>query len=429
MNPVTLFRVVRDCYIADGAKANFWKARSLAVEISRLFRRENRRFLGRVIQEQMLHLFGSVRPIEGAASERAHAAMAWLLRAQQATEDDGVSFGFFPCSTELDGWKPSYPETTGYIITSLLAYADRYDDESVRAAALRMAYWEVAVQMDSGAVQGGPVCRRDRQTPAAFNTGMVLDGWCSAYEATRDTRILDAARRAANFLVGDLDDQGYFRTNGAFVPAGEIKTYSCLCAWAIYRFGELTGEARYRDEAIRCIEAALRQQRSNGWIAHNCLTRSEAPLTHTIGYALQGILEVGIAAARPDFIGAVRAAFDRIRERIRPTGYLPGRFYDDWEPAQLSSCLTGSAQLAIVGYRLYDRFNDEVYRRAADRLLNFLKALQTLDPRDAAIHGALAGSFPLLGAYMRAGYPNWATKYLLDALMIQDRIENPRATW
>jgi hypothetical protein len=350
------------------------------------------------------------------------------MRAQQATDDDGVSCGYFPCSAEPGGWKPSYPETTGYIVTSLLTYADRYDDDSVRAAALRMAYWEVAVQMDCGAVQGGPVCRRDQQTAAAFNTGMVLDGWCSAYEATRDTTILSAARRAADFLVGDLDDRGYFRTNGAFVPAGEIKTYSCLCAWAMYRFGDLTGDAHYRDEAIRCIEAALRQQRPNGWIAHNCLTRSQAPLTHTIGYALQGILEIGVAAGRPDFVSAVRAAFDRIRERIRPAGYLAGRFYDDWAPAQLSSCLTGSAQLAIVGYRLYEHFGEEEHRWAADRLVNFLKALQTLDLRDAAIHGALAGSFPLLGAYMRAGYPNWATKYLLDALMIQERIEQRAVT-
>ena len=427
MNAATLIRIARDCYLADGPKGSYWKARSLAVEIWRLSRRENRRFLGRVIREQMLHLTGSVRPIEGATNERARAATAWLLRAQAATEDDGVSFGYFPCGTEPGGWKPSYPETTGYIITSLLAYASRYDDESVRAAALRMAYWEVGVQMDSGAVQGGPVCRRDQQTPAAFNTGMVLDGWCSAYQATRDAVILAAARRAADFLVGDLDDRGYFRTNGAFVPAGEMKTYSCLCAWAMYRFGDLTGEERYRDEAVRCIEAALQQQRPNGWIAHNCLTRSEAPLTHTIGYALQGILEVGIAAARPDFIGAVRAAFDRIRERIGPAGYLPGRFYDDWEPAQLSSCLTGSAQLAIVGYRLFDHFADAVYRCAADRLLNFLKALQTLDPHDATFHGALAGSFPLFGAYMRAGFPNWATKYLLDALMIQERIESAHA--
>jgi uncharacterized protein YyaL (SSP411 family) len=122
-------------------------------------------------------------------------------------------------------WRPSYPETTGYIITSLLNFASRYDDPNARDAALRMANWEVSIQMFSGAVQGGPVVARQQQTAAAFNTGIVLDGWCSAYEETCDAALLDAARRAGDFLVDDLDDAGYFRTNGAFVKAGDIKTY------------------------------------------------------------------------------------------------------------------------------------------------------------------------------------------------------------
>jgi len=34
----------------------------------------------------------------------------------------------------------------------------------------------------------------------------------------------------------------------------------------------------------------------------------------------------------------------------------------------------------------------------------------------------------VFGEYMRAGYPNWATKYLLDALMLQERLGERRAT-
>lgn len=33
-----------------------------------------------------------------------------------------------------------------------------------------------------------------------------------------------------------------------------------------------------------------------------------------------------------------------------------------------------------------------------------------------------AGSFPLSGGYMRAGYLNWATKYFLDPLLLQHRL-------
>jgi hypothetical protein len=96
-------------------------------------------------------------------------------------------------------------------------------------------------------------------------------------------------------------------------------------------------------------------------------------------------------------------------------------FYSDWEPASFYSCLTGAAQIAVVCYRLSQETQIDRYRLAGDRLLNYLKPLQVLNSPLSAINGAIPGSFPLLGKYMRAGYPNWATKYYLDALVLQDR--------
>jgi hypothetical protein len=48
-----------------------------------------------------------------------------------------------------------------------------------------------------------------------------------------------------------------------------------------------------------------------------------------------------------------------------------------------------------------------------------LKSLQVVDTADPALDGAIPGSFPLFGEYMRAGYPNWATKYFIDALLLR----------
>src|SRR5438445_9622930 len=101
-----------------------------------------------------------------------------------------------------------------------------------------MAEWEIEIQRLSGAVQGGPVCPPEKQTPTAFNTGMVLDGWVTAFAFSQDERFLEAGRRAADWLISDLDDEGYFRTNGQFVEPGLVKTYNVLCAWALHRLGE-----------------------------------------------------------------------------------------------------------------------------------------------------------------------------------------------
>ncbi|WP_143071222.1 hypothetical protein [Nitrosomonas cryotolerans] len=420
----TFIRIMRDSYANSGLRQQYWDMNALIGEIMRLPKRQNRVFMRHVLKDQWRYITCAIQPETGKTLFHASKAVEWLLYAQQVTEDDGVSIGYFPCRREGVAWLPSYPETSGYIATTLLTYARCFDDSAAKDAALKMLQWEIAIQMPTGAVQGGPVCLPDKQTAAAFNTGMVLDGWCSAFSATSDERFLEAGRRAADFLVADIDPNGYFHTNGSYVSADEIKTYTCLCAWAMYRFGTLAGERHYQEAAIRTVEAALRQQQANGWFAHNCLTRSTAPLTHTIGYTLQGILEVGVAAERLDIVTATRLSVDALITRINQQGLLAGRFYADWEPAAFSSCLTGNAQIAIVCYRLFELTGEIKYKQAANRLVDALKVLQVVDSTNLALNGAIAGSFPIFGGYMRAGYPNWATKYFVDALLLQHQINN-----
>jgi len=360
----------------------------------------------------------SVLPITGEATERATAAVRWLIAAQNATTDGGVSYGYFPVS-HANGWDVSYPETTGYIMTSFIDFARLTGQVDLIDRASRMAQWEANIQMSSGAVQGGKVTTPDKQSPATFNTGMVLDGFVSVLQEHSDNDILHAAEKAGNFLVKDLDDKGMFKTNGEFVSAKSIKTYNVLCAWAMYRLGKLIGNPCYSDAAIRAVEGSLKLRKENGWFAENCLDDHQRPLTHTIGYTTQGILEVGIAAGRDDFVEASEHCLQGIFPNIGENGYLAGRFDSEWRPAVRWVCLTGSAQIAIVAYRLAKLRGNENYRIAADSLVNFLKAIQRVDTGIDGIDGAMAGSYPITGPYMTAGYPNWATKYFLDALMLQ----------
>jgi len=417
----SVIKILVDIPRRRGLRGTYWEAGKRAEDFVQLLAPANRSFARIAVNDMRRFVIGG-KALATDSDRRQHAAVQWIVAAQDAV-GSGVSLGYFPCD-KTSTWHPSYPETTGYIISTLLRYTARYNVEDIRKRALDMAVWEANIQMPNGAVQGGPFVPGTEQTPCAFNTGMVLDGWCSAYEVTKDSQLFDAARRAANFLVGDLDHDGYFRTNGQFVSAAKIKTYNCLCAWSMYRFGELAQEPDYQVEAIRVVEAALRQQHKNGWFANNCLTRPEAPLLHTIGYTLQGILEVGILANREDFIRAVRLGVEPLLANISADGFLHGRFYSDWKPASFCCCLTGSAQLAVVCYRLHQHTAEPVYRYFADVLVSFLKHQQQLDSECTQINGALAGSFPIFGEYMTGSYPNWATKYFLDALLLQGELNS-----
>jgi hypothetical protein len=398
--------------------------RSAASRLTGLLARRNRVFRRLVVADQLRFLTGLVRPIEGETRERADAAVAWLLRAQQGTEDRGVSMGYYPLDPEAaprGGWMPSYPETTGYIIQTLLAYAERNARKDLVERAMEMARWEIGIQMHDGAVMGGHLRPPEERRAAAFNTGMVLQGWTAAYRATGDPAVLAAARRAADWLVADQSDEGHYRTHGTLVPHARIKTYNSLCSWALFRFGEDTGEGRYQDAAVRNIAATVGQQRESGWFANNCLTHPETPLLHTIGYTLQGVLEVGILSGEKRFVEAARRGTLPLLPLISSKGFIRGRFREDWSAAARWSCLTGNAQLAVVCHRLHEVTGDRAFLDAATRLTNFLKALQRVGTGDPGIDGAIAGSFPILGGYMTAGFPNWATKYYIDALLAQER--------
>ena len=97
-----------------------------------------------------------------------HENVGWLCRAQDhsASHDDGVAHHF---SLET-GWSTSYPETTGCIVPTLLAYAKIRSDEEVRHRAKRMLDWLVSLQFSDGGFQGGMIGSQP-VVPVTFNTG------------------------------------------------------------------------------------------------------------------------------------------------------------------------------------------------------------------------------------------------------------------
>ena len=102
------------------------------------------------------------------------AAVDWLCRAQDVRNDQpdagGVSAGW---SFE-DGWLPSYPETTGYIIETMLAAAKSLQRPELVERARRMIDWELSIQLPDGAFPGH--FGEPGSRPVIFNTGQIMHG-------------------------------------------------------------------------------------------------------------------------------------------------------------------------------------------------------------------------------------------------------------
>lgn len=347
------------------------------------------------------------------------AAADWLARAQDATPDDGVAANY---DTKKKQWAASYPETTGYIIPTLYRYAELTGRQEFHERATRMANWESSIQFDDGGIRAGTM-DADQVVPTIFNTGQVLFGWAAAWEQTRDERFKDSLQRAADWLVKVQDDDGAWRQFASPFAAHTVNTYNTRVAFGLARAGEVLREPRYAQAAQANVEWALTQASNNGWLANNDLEDNSRPLTHTIAYAIRGILEVGLLTGRKDFVATATNMATAVAGTQHENGSLPGRLNQEWQPAARWSCLTGNAQMAIIWQLLSETSGKGEWRGYTERCVEFVQSTQDISNIDPNRRGGIAGSWPRSGGYMQWRYPNWAAKFFMDAIMLSLQVD------
>lgn len=343
-------------------------------------------------------------------------AVEWIKRAQDSGSDRGVAYGTrFGADFDV-----SYPETTGYIIQTFVELARQTGDNEYLERARAMADWEVSIQMDSGAVMGGKL--NPNPSPAIFNTGQVLLGWAALYRHTRDPRYSSAGCRAGEWMLEMQEPNGHWvRGNSRFVnPVSTL--YNVKAAWGLAEMGRAADEPRFVEGASRNATYTLSRQQKNGWFAECCLTDPANPLLHTIAYTMQGLLGIGKITGRSDLIDAAARCADGLLALMDPEGFLPGRIDANWRGATAWCCLTGSAQTSIVWSELFELTGKTAYRDAARKINRYLMCRHDISSPSPSIRGGLAGSWPVWGDYGKFLVLNWATKFFIDALLLEKHL-------
>ena len=177
---------------------------------------------------------------------------------------------------------------------------------------------------------------------------------------------------------------------------------------------------------MRNVRWALAHQHANGWLDRCCLGDPVRPLTHTIGYALRGVLEVHRLCGQSAMLAAARRTADGLLSAIRGDGSLPAKLDADWRAVVSWSCLTGNVQIAHSLLMLYRETRHEPYRDGAYRLnLAVRRTLRVNEPSET--RGAIKGSFPIDGDYGAFEYPNWATKFAIDSFTLERDVRDREA--
>jgi hypothetical protein len=354
---------------------------------------------------------GSARGRVAAADPDRHlrAAEAWLVRAHDATPDDGVSYGY----SLRGGWRPSYRETSGYIATTFFNLAEFRHRPEYRERAIRIARWLCSVQNRDGSFSNphyGP-------DGIVFDTGQALFGLVRAHRETGEPVFLEAASAAGRWLVQIADGSRVWTRNEHL---GTPHVYNTRTAWALLQLARVASAPGQEEVARANLDWAVSEQR-DGYFSNAAFRRGVAPYTHTIAYTIRGLLESGRLLGDARYLASAEAGARAMLRHVGEDGFVPGQVDEAGRAAAAYCCLTGNCQLAIIWAKLFDDAKDEGLRRAATRALDYVMACQDVTTDDLDVRGAIKGSQPIWGRYAPMSYPNWATKFFIDAMILRSK--------
>jgi len=347
-------------------------------------------------------------------------ALAWIL-ASVENGRGGSSAYYAP----IFGWSKPYPETTGYLISTLIDANNHTNDPHILKIAENLKDWLLTIQNKNGYWSAGLFNNKyDHSIGSVFNTAQIVSGLSDFCLLKSDSEALNGLAAGADWLESGINNQGLWKIGnykGEFNPS-----YYSQVAWPLLQAYQVTSNENYKLAAIRCMDTLTKRIRGNHAI-NDCGFETGAPaFTHTIAYTLRGFLECSrLLGDWSIYAEKIFATLEIFRQKTELSGgALPGDYDETWKSNKSYSCLTGNCQLAICFMIKYEHDKDLRWFNAACKLIEFVATNQRISSYNPNINGAIAGSSPVYGKYMRFRYPNWAVKYFVDALIKREQILN-----
>ncbi|MEO6758609.1 MAG: hypothetical protein ABIO24_04075, partial [Saprospiraceae bacterium] len=224
---------------------------------------------------------------------RTDAALAWLRRSIAVHGGQGSAHSYSP----LFGWAKAYPETTGYLIDTLLDYAELKNDPGLRQDARSCAGWLVSIQLENGAWAG---LLTGHTQPSVFNTAQILFGMARMFEETGEEQSREASSRAVAWLINSLEADGSWR-QAAYVP-GFVPSYYTRAVWGVLRANQVLKNPEIGEAMRKALTYYADRFLPNGAIRDWGFWPGKPAFTHTMAYTVEGFLESAILLNEPKIL-------------------------------------------------------------------------------------------------------------------------------
>ncbi|MEO7176838.1 MAG: hypothetical protein ABIV51_13025 [Saprospiraceae bacterium] len=332
-------------------------------------------------------------------SSNCQIAINWVHRSIQVNGGKGSSAYYHL----LKGWSKPYPETSGYLIETLMSSGEEKD----RKAALGLGEWLLRIQTSSGAFPGG---LGTHGKPIFFDSGMILGGLNCVHQFDPEGPWLSPLRALRVWLIQQLREPS--DTN--FV-SGYDPTYQVLVLSRLLDSDKLIPISREDLDLIKAtFSNYLKRINELSFPTQSGFLPDADALTHTLAYSLEGILKCGLFFENEKAIQVVKNALNQLIKKRRELGFLPATIDHHWASKDSYCCVVGNCQLSLLMNEMYRISNENHFLDAAVQL--FVDVAQTAKRRMfVGKNAGVPGSTPIYGAYFRFAFPNWAAKYYIDA--------------
>lgn len=318
----------------------------------------------------------------------------------------------------IKGWSEAYPETTGYLIPTLFEAKKYINNSDIETTAYNLADWILSLQSDDGALPGGLI--GGKLEKSNFNTGQMIIGLADAYERSKLDKYKNAVIKASKWLADNQDKDGSwskFHYNSTFFPS-----YYTRVAWPMIIGGKLNDDQDVINSAVKTLDLIQSKKKKNAFVEDAAFTKDKPAFLHTIAYTIRGFLEAGELLNRDDYFNTAYKWAIKLFRKYELKKRLAGAYFDNYREVNYYRCLTGEAQMCIIWSKIFEKTNDLRLLNVTTKVLDELCDLQPKSNGPFLKRGGLKGSHPYWGRYIAFRQPNWATKFFVDALTIEQSI-------
>jgi hypothetical protein len=317
------------------------------------------------------------------------------------------------------GWSKAYPETTGYIIKTFDDLIFEKDYNHLNDVNERMANWLLSIQMEDGAFSGGLYNPKKDLQKSIFNTAQIIIGLYSRYSNTNNIIYLESGIKASNWLASCINENGFFdkyHYKDGFMPS----YYSRVC-WPLLLFKDFDGYRKENlDKVIKVLKNIKQKKLSNYFISDSGFNPNSFAFLHTIAYTIRGFIESSFILNDDEMFNTAYNLAEKFLHKYERKKRLAGAYYENFNEVSSYRCLTGEAQMVIIWNIISQKTNDYRFLNAGLKLLD---SLEKEVPKNNILlrKGGLCGSKPYWGKYIAFRQPNWATKFLIDAIIAEEQ--------